>query len=420
MVDRTGDVWGGEDGGVSEMPRRRLPDPGAVHDEREIEAVLDVLRTSNLSIGASVEAFERRVAELLAHRHGVMVNSGTSALRLAIDLLRLERGDEIITAAVTFSSDIAPMVQSGLVPVFVDVDPHTFQIDTEGIEEVIGPRTKAILVPNLVGNVPDWDRIRSIADAHGLAVVEDSCDVLDAWLRGRRTGTRADISVSSFARGHAITAAGNGGMVAFDDVELLDLCLALRRWGRRSESYLFGTRKGERERFGPLADGTSYDLTFLFDHIGYNFEPSEIGAAYGLVQLDKLADYNERRRVNWQRLDDFFAHHEDRILRPRTTDDARTVWMRYPFTLRDGDDRSALQQQLQARGIATFMVWSGNILRHPGFSGIDCRVPAKGLPNADRITEHALSLPSHHALSPDDIGYITSVVGEAFGTPPRA
>src|SRR4029453_7480717 len=129
---------------------------------------------------------------------------------------------------------------------------------------MIGPRRKAILVPNLCGNVPDWDAIRTIADEHGLAVIEDSCDVLDSWLGDSRTGTRADISVTSFARSHAITAGGNGGMVGMDDPELLDRCLSLRRWGRRSESYLFGSRKGQRERFGPPAHGPGYDTTFPF------------------------------------------------------------------------------------------------------------------------------------------------------------
>src|SRR2546421_1431827 len=337
--------------------RRRLPDPGAVHDEREIDAVVTALRESNLAIGDRVRDFERRVAELLAKRHGVMVNSGSSALRLAVDLLDLAPGDEVITPVVTFATDVAPLVQSGIVPAFVDVEPDTYQIDVDGIEEMVGPRTRAILAPNLVGNIPDWDRIRAIADRHGLAVVKDSCDVLDAWLRGARTGTRAPISVPSLARGHAITAAGNGGLVGLDDDELLDRCLALRRWGRRSETYLFGSRQGEEDRFGPLADGTPYDLVFLFEAIGYNFEPSEIGAAYGLVQLDKLADYNERRRLNWSRLDDFFASREDDVVRPRTTAGARTTWMRYPFVLRDGYDRTEVQRALEAKGIATFMVW---------------------------------------------------------------
>jgi CDP-6-deoxy-D-xylo-4-hexulose-3-dehydrase len=393
---------------------RRLPDPGAVHDEREIEAVVEVLRTSNLSIGPRVAELEQRVATLLSKRHGVMVNSGSSALRLAIDLLDLTPGDEIITPVLTFATDVAPMVQSGLVPAFVDVDPHTYQIDADGIEAMIGPRTRALLVPNLVGNVPDWDRIRAIADAHGLQVIEDSCDVLDSWLGDSRTGTRSHISTTSFARGHAITAAGNGGLVAFDDDDRLDRCLALRRWGRRSESYLFGSRQGQNDRFGALADGTDYDLVFLFEAIGYNFEPSEIGAAYALVQLDKLADYNERRRLNWRRLDDFFARHEDKVMRPRTTDGARAVWMRYPFVLNDEYDRSEVQRELEQRGIATFMVWSGNILRQPGFAGIEHRAPAAGVPNADRIMDHALSLPAHHALSSDDVGYVIEVLGEIF------
>lgn len=395
-------------------PRRRLPDPGAVHDEREIEAVVDVLRTSNLAIGPRVAELERRVAELLGKRHGVMVNSGSSALRLALDLLDLEPGDEVITPVVTFSTDVAPMAQSGIVPAFVDVEADTFQIDVDRMAELVGPRTKAILAPNLVGNVPDWDGIRQIADANGLAVVEDSCDVLDSWLRGRRTGTRADISVTSFARGHAITAAGNGGLVAVDDEDQLDRCLALRRWGRRSETYLFGSRRGDKDRFGPLADGTPYDLVFLFDAVGYNFEPSEIGAAYALVQLDKLADYNERRRLSWRRLDDFFARHDDKVIRPRSREDAVVTWMRYPFALRDGLDRTAIQQALEARGIATLMVWSGNILRHPGFAAIERREPASGFPNADRMTSRALSLPCHHALSSDDLGYMIESLGEVF------
>jgi len=397
---------------MPEREVRRLPDPGAVHDEREIDAVVEVLRTSNLNLGPNVAACEAAVAALLAKRHGVMVNSGSSALKLAVELLDLEPGDEVITSAVTFGTDVAPIVQAGLVPVFVDVDPRTFQVDATRLEEMVGPRTRAVLVPNLVGNCPDWDAIRAVADRHGLVVIEDSCDVLDAWQGDRRTGERADISVTSFARGHAITAAGNGGMVGVNDEDQLDRCLMLRRWGRRSETYLFGSRRGQRDRHGPLADGTPYDLTFQFELAGYNFEPSEIGAAYALVQLDKLDDYNGRRRHNWDRLHDLMAAHEDLIERPVTREGTRTTWMRYPFLLRPAVDRVALQRALTSRGIATFMVWSGNILRHPGFASIQCRTPSDGLPNADAVTERALSLPSHHALSSDDLDYMVEVVGE--------
>ena len=394
--------------------RRGITEAGAVHDEREIEAVVEVLRTTTLELGSRVATFEQQVAALLAKRHGVMVNSGTSALRLAIDLLDAEPGDEVITSVVTFSSDVAPLVQSGLIPVFVDVEPDSYQLDAERIPEMIGPRTRAILAPNLVGNCPDWDRIRTIADQHGLVVIEDSCDVLDSWLRGTRTGARADVSVTSFARTHAVTAAGNGGLVGVDDDAQHDACLVRRRWGRRSETYLFGSRHGVADRFGPLADGTPYDLIFVFDDLGYNFEPSEIMAAYGLVQLEKLPEFNRRRQHNFRVLDEAMAAFDDRVTRPRTTTGAETTWMRYPFRLEDDVDRTAVQAALGERNVATRMVWTGNILRQPGFADIPHRAPSDGLPNADRVMDHSLSLPTHHGLTSDDLGYLVESVEETF------
>jgi CDP-4-dehydro-6-deoxyglucose reductase, E1 len=397
---------------MNEPRRHRVTEAGPVHDEREIEAVVEVLRNGNLELGPNVEEFERRGAELLAKRHGVMVNSGTSALWLAVDLLGCEPGDEVITSPLTFSSDIAPLVRSGIVPAFVDVEPDTFQIDVDKIEAMIGPRTRAILTPNLVGNCPDWDRIREIADAHGLLVVEDSCDVLDSYLRGTRTGLRADIVVTSYARSHSMTAAGNGGMIAVDDDEWFDQCLVRRRWGRRSETYLFGSRKGTEERFGPLADGTPYDLIFVFDDMGYNFEPSEIMAAYGLVQMDKLGDFNDRRQRNFRALDDVLAKHDDKVMRPRTTPEVDTTWMRFPFVLAEGIDRTAAQEFFLDRDVPTRMVWTGNILRQPGFADIPHRAPEGGLPMADLVMDRAISLPLHHGLTSDDLGHLVESLSD--------
>jgi len=388
----------------------KLTEAGAFHDEREIAAVVEVLRSGTLDLGDRVAEFERRGAELLAKAHGVFVNSGTSALWLAVDLLGCRPGDEVITSPLTFSSDIAPLVRNGIVPVFVDVEPDTYQIDVDGIEAMIGPRTKAILAPNLVGNCPDWDRIRAIADAHGLLVVEDSCDVLDSRLRGTRTGLRADIVVTSFARTHAITAAGNGGMIGIDDTEWFDQTLVRRRWGRRSETYLFGSRRGTSERFGPLADGTPYDLIFVFDDMGYNFEPSEIMAAYGLVQMDKLAEFNGRRQRHFSLVDEALVGHDDLVTRPRTTEGLTTTWMRYPVLLADDIDRVEAQEFLGERGVVTRMVWTGNILRQPGFAHIECRTPPGGLPGADRVMDHALTLPLHHGMTSDDVGRLVSAV----------
>jgi CDP-6-deoxy-D-xylo-4-hexulose-3-dehydrase len=391
---------------------RTITESGPVHDQREIDAVIAVLREGSLDLGPRVAEFERRGAELLAKRHGVMVNSGTSALWLAVDLLGCEPGDEVITSPLTFSSDIAPLVRSRIVPAFVDVEPDTFQIDVNGIEAMIGPRTKAVLAPNLVGNCPDWDDIRAVADNHGLLVVEDSCDVLGSRLRGAPTGTRSHVSVTSFARTHAMTAAGNGGLIAVDDNEWLDQTLVRRRWGRRSETYLFGSRRGSSDRFGPLADGTPYDLLFVFDDTGYNFEPSEIMAAYGLVQMDKLNEFNGRRQRAFAALDEAFGTHGDSIVHPRTTDDVETTWMRYAFLLADGIDRTAAQEHFAAWGVPTRMVWTGNILRQPGFAHIPHRAPEDGLPNCDRVMDRALSLPTHHALTSDDVGHIVDAIAQ--------
>ena len=285
------------------VSQRRIDYAGSVHDEREIDAVVEVLRAgpTGLRIGKNVRAMEQQVASLFAKRRGVMCNSGSSALYLAIEVLDLEPGDEIVTAAVTFSTDIAPMIRAGVVPAFVDVTPDTFQIDEAGIEEMIGPRTKAILAPNLIGNAPDWDIIRAIADRHGLTVVEDSCDALGLTLRGTPTGARADISLTSFALSHIITAAGTGGMVCFDDDDLADKALLFRRWGRRSETQIFGSKKGVEKRFfSTIDDGLEYDNLFIFDEVGWNFEPSELSAAFGLVQLSKLGENLARRQRNFE------------------------------------------------------------------------------------------------------------------------
>jgi CDP-4-dehydro-6-deoxyglucose reductase, E1 len=391
--------------------QRRIDYAGSVHDEREIEAVVEVLRggPTALRIGRNVRAMEERVAELFGKRRGVMCNSGSSALYLAVEVLDLEPGDEIVTSAVTFATDVAPMIRNGLVPAFVDVTPDTFQIDVDGIEEMIGPRTRAILAPNLIGNAPDWDRIREIADRHGLAVIEDSCDALGLTLRGTPTGRRADISLTSFALSHIITAAGTGGMVCFDDGDLVDRALLLRRWGRRSEVQLFGSRKGVERRFFSAIDGDlEYDNLFIFDEVGWNFEPSELSAAFGLVQLDRLGENLARRQRNFELTRSHVARWPHLFTLPRLTDGVETGWHMFP-TIIDSDSgirRSELQQWMESHGVDTRMVWTGNATRQPAFRDEPHRSPAGGLPNADNVMEWGIVLPNNHSMSDDDCHYI--------------
>jgi CDP-6-deoxy-D-xylo-4-hexulose-3-dehydrase len=396
---------------------KRIEYSGSVHDDEEIDAVVAVLRAgpSGLRIGKNVKEMERVVAASFAKKRGIMVNSGSSALYLAVELLGLAPGDEVLTAAVTFSTDVAPLVRAGLVPVFIDVEYDTYQIDVDAIEAAIGPRTRAILAPNLIGNCPDWDRIRDIADRHQLMVIEDSCDCLGATLRGTPTGARSDISVTSFALSHIITAGGTGGMVCVDDEALADKALLLRRWGRRSEVKFFGSQKANK-RFFSVIDGLEYDDLFIFDEVGWNFEPSEMSAAFGVVQMRKLPINLARRKRNFELLSKHFSNYPEVFVLPRITTDIETGWHMFPIMIKpeSGVRRSLFQQHMEAAGIDTRMVWTGNVTRQPAFKDVAHRVGPGGLANADRVMETGLILPCNHAIDDEGIEYMCHTVDEFF------
>lgn len=399
------------------MPVDRVLYAQAAHGEGEIEAVMKVLRggPQALRIGPNVATMEDRVAALFGKTQGLMCNSGSSAIFLAFALLDLPAGSEVITSPLTFSTDVSAIVKSGLVPVFVDVEADTFQADVSRIEELIGPKTKAIFLPNLAGNCPDWDQVRAIADRHGVYVVEDSCDALGATLRGTPTGARSDISVTSFAMSHIITCAGNGGMVMMNDETLRDTGLMLRRWGRRSEPHLFGSQQARTGRvFREDLDGIPFDNDFIFDVLPWNFEPSELGAAYGLVQLENLAHNYERRQKNFDVYTQFLSEHTDAFVPPRQLEGLETAWLCYPFLVREdaGFTRPDLQEHLERNGVDNRTVWSGNITRHPMMTGTTYRVPEDGLPNADLVMSNGMLLPCSHGLTDAELDYVCAKLTE--------
>lgn len=386
---------------------------GAVHDRAEIDAVLAVLEAGPqaLKIGPNVAALEAAVAALFGKRRGLMVNSGSSAIYTAVELLDLPKGSEVITSPVTFSTDLVPLVRAGLIPVFVDVEEDTFNLDAAQVEDMVTDRTSAILAPNLAGNAPDWDTIRTVADNHGLKVIEDSCDALGPVLRGTPTGTRSDISVTSFAMSHIITCAGNGGMVLLDDEALRDRGTMIRRWGRRSEIQSYGSGGGERTLREEL-DGVLYDSSFIFDEFCWNFEPSELGAAYGLQQLEKLPRFVERRKRTFDAYRQMLEAHPDVFIPPRTLEGLDTVWMVCLATIRPGCgvSRADLAEYLEGRGIDTRTVWTGNATRQPFFKNVEYRVPPGGLPNADLVMEGGLTLPSSHGLTDEDVAWVVGSI----------
>jgi CDP-4-dehydro-6-deoxyglucose reductase, E1 len=389
---------------------------GAMYGQAEIDKVNAVLADPNgLIPGTRVCEFEARVAAFMGKRHGVMVNSGSSALMIAMRLLNLPEGSEVITPALTFSTDVASIYQAGYKPVFVDVGLDDYQILVDRVEEVIGSNTRAMLVPDLVGGIGDWDRLRAIADRHHLQLVHDSCDTLGGSLRGKKTAARADISVTSFSIFHIITALGNGGMVFFDDDALLDRALMLRAWGRSSEKYMFGTRVGESDgRFLERLDNLDYDSLFIFEDLAYGFIPNEAGAAFGLGQMDRIHEMWSLRNARFRRYYDFFERHADKFIVPTTLPDTETTWICFPLQIRPetGWSRRALQMHLEDNGVFSRVIFSGNITRHPMLRGRDYRVHPAGLAHCDQIMEYGIMLPCHPTMSDEDCRYVEQVLDD--------
>ncbi len=396
--------------------KREIRYGGAMMGQEEIDAVVAVMQKEHgLQVGENVMEFERQVAALMGKRHGAMVNSGSSALMVAIRLLRLPPGSEIITPALTFSTDVASIVHAGHVPVLVDIEADTYQVDCEGIEAMIGDQTRAMLIPNLVGGMPDWERLEEIAKHHSLLLVEDSADTLGGSFRGGPPGVHADISITSFSIFHIMTCLGNGGMVCVDDPALWDQALSLRCWGRSSEKFLYGTRQQDSDgRFLEDLGDIPYDGMFIFEDLAYGFVPNEAGAAFGLEQLKKMELFTKLRTQMFDSHNEFMKKHEDIFIPPRVLDGVTTTWICYPVQLRPelGWSRRELQVHLEDAGIFTRVVFSGNVGRQPMMQGVNFRAPEAGCPAADQVMEQGLMLPCHPTMNEEDCAYLYEVLEE--------
>ncbi|GAB3324318.1 DegT/DnrJ/EryC1/StrS family aminotransferase [Haliea atlantica] len=396
------------------LAKREIRYGGAMLDQKEVDAVVNVMQTS-MVVGENVTTFEKRCANLLGKDYGVMVNSGSSALLLAIRLLDLPPGSEIITPTLTFGTDISSIVMNGHVPVLIDVEPDTYQINIDRIEENITPKTKAMLVPSLVGGMPDWDRLREIADKHGLKLIEDSCDTLGGTYRGTPPGKRSDITVTSFSIFHIITCLGNGGLVAVNDPALWDRALMLRAWGRSSEKYLYGTRQQDSDgRFLEDLGDIEYDGMFIFEELGYGFIPNEAGAAFGHEQLNKLDEFTRLRQARFSRHDDYMDSRSEYFIKPRVSDDVFTTWICYPVMLRPelGWSRRKLQEHLEDAGIFTRVIFSGHVALQPMMKDAEFRLDPAGYPNAEQVMRQGLMLPCHPTMTEEDCQYLYQVLDE--------
>lgn len=382
----------------------RVPYGKAVYGQEEIDAVVATMKQST-QMGDSVRSMEEQVAALFGKTHGIMVNSGSSANYLAIEILNLAKGSEVITPALTFSTTVAPLVRNGLIPVFVDVEPATYNIDVTKIEAAITEKTKALMIPNLLGNLPDWQAIKNIAKKHNLITIEDSADTLGATINGQIAGDFVDISTTSFYGSHVINCAGNGGMLCVNDKALNEQAKLLRSWGRSSS--LFVESEKIENRFNVDVDGFQYDAKFIFEQFGYNLEPSEIGAAFGLVQLKKLQKNIDLRTHWFNQHNKFFSQHKDLFILPEQLPGARTGWLAYPLIVKGTANftRTELQIFLEKRNIQTRTVFTGNILRQPCFT--QSNFPFKGhkddFVNADQVMRGGILLACHHGLTEEGV-----------------
>jgi CDP-6-deoxy-D-xylo-4-hexulose-3-dehydrase len=383
----------------------------AVYDRKEINAVNEVLTKKNLTLidGPSVKLFEKNVAKLFGKRFGLMVNSGSSANLLAIASLQLKKGSEIITPTLTFSTTVAPIYQLGMVPHFVDVEMNKFIINTDQIEKAINKKTKAIIVPNLLGNIPNYKKICKIAKKYKLKIIEDSADTIGYTVNKKTFGKFTDIATTSFYASHIVTGAGFGGMACFNDKKLYEEAKILRGWGRSSAT--FNENEDIKKRFSAKVSGIPYDGKYIFLRMGYNFLPSEISAAFGLQQIKKLNNNISIRTRNFKYLKNFFSKFQEYVNLPITNLNARTPWLAFPLTIKKNKkfNRRDMQIYFEKNNIQTRTIFTGNILRQPIMKNLKYKSIKNSSLISDNVMENGILLGCHHGMKLNDLKYMCKI-----------
>ncbi len=383
-----------------------------VYGQREIRAVINQLNKTT-QMGNSVSKFEKKISEYFSKKFGLMVNSGSSALMLGIKVLNLKKGDEVITPCLNFGTAVSSLMHYGIIPVFADIDIETLQINILELEKKISKKTKAILIPNLIGNIPNWKKIHKIGKKNNLKIIEDSADTLGASINKKTTGTYSDLSITSFYGSHVISCAGNGGMLLTNNKIYFDRAKVLRSWGRLST--LIKDSENINKRLNIKLKGVEYDKKFVFSEAGYNFEPSEIGASFGLVQLERFKKFSNLRNKNFYKHLSFFKKKKNYFLTPKILKGVKTNFLAYPIIIKPNKKfkRKQLQIFLEKKNIQTRPIFSGNILRHPAFHELVTKKnKINSFPNSDYIMRNGLLIGCHQGLNKVNINYIHKVITE--------
>lgn len=407
----------------------RIPYAGRVYDHEEIEALTDSALEFWLTAGRYAAAFEKGLAYFLGTRHALAVNSGSAANLLAFMALTspllgdraVRPGDEIITVAAGFPTTVAPILQYGAVPVFVDVTIPQYNIDVTRLEEALSPKTRAVMLAHTLGNPFDLRTVKDFCERHGLWLIEDNCDALGSRyaLDGeqRCTGTIGDIGTSSFYPPHHMTM-GEGGAVYTRDPLLFRILRSLRDWGRDcvcppGEDGFCGHRFDGQ--YGELPKG--YDHKYVYSHFGYNLKVTDMQAAVGCAQLKKLPSFIEKRRRNFAHLKAALCSVADKLILPEPCPHSEPSWFGFLLTCREGVAREPIVRALEAHGIQTRMLFAGNLVKHPCFDSL--REARSGyrivgeLTETDRIMNDTFWLGVYPGMTEAQLDYMAEVLQEA-------
>ena len=393
---------------------------GRVFGEEELRHLVDSSLAFYLTASRFTEEFEAGVADYLGLSNALFVNSGSSANLVALTTLtspklgerRLRPGDEVITVAAGFPSTVAPIVQNRLVPVFVDVRLGDYNADPDQLRAAVSPRTRAIMLAHTLGVPFDVDTVMELVEEHHLWLIEDNCDALGSRYRDRLTGTFGHLATLSFYPAHHITT-GEGGMLVTDDDELARIARSVRDWGRDcycagGENNTCGKRFGQQ--FGSLPHG--YDHKYVYSHLGYNLKATDMQAAIGCAQLARLDEFIAARKRNHARLLQALRPYEDRLILPVAPPHTDPSWFCFVITVLEdaGFTRNELTGFLEANRIETRNLFSGNLLRHPAFEYIECRVAGE-LTNSDAVMNRTFFVGVYPGIDDARMDYVIDAFG---------
>lgn len=390
----------------------RVPYAGRVFDEQELINLVDSALDFWLTLGPYGHQLESCFKEFFGAKRALLVNSGSSANLLAVATIcspqvkrRARPGDEVITPAVTFPTTLAPILQYGLIPVFIDTEPGAYSMRTDLLEEALSPRTRAIFVPHTLGNPWDLMQLRKFADKHGLWLIEDSCDALGSRFSGRLAGSYGDLATLSFYPAHHMTM-GEGGALIVNRSELMKPALSLRDWGRDcwcapGEDNTCGRRF--EWQLGQLPKG--YDHKYIYSHLGYNLKPTDMQAAIGVAQFEKLDDFTRARQDNFNRIFEALEKAQLPFTLPKWHTEAEPSWFGFPLTAESSSMRRQLNQWLFDAKIETRQIFAGNILKQPALQGQSYRVVGD-LTESDRIMNGGLFFGVYPGLKREMVDFI--------------